>query len=237
MKVNNKSKIDKPRKIKVTFLLDNSNLWFEKPLKKYNFKLGDKYKFSISKNYKLVKKQDIVFPLSYTKILPEKFLDENKLVLIVHPSKLPKNKGFAPLQYQLLKNKKKIHISLIKAVNEVDAGPICLQDYFYMNGTELSDDIRKKQGVAFLGIIKKFLIKYPNISFKKQIGKSTFNKRRYPKDSELNINKTIKEQFNHLRINDNQTHPSFFVYKNTKYVIKIHKEKIKLLRNKGVSEI
>ena len=39
----------------------------------------------------------------------------------------------------------------------------------------------------------------------------------------LDINKTIKEQFNHLRINDNVNFPSFFIYKKIKYFIKIYK--------------
>ena len=82
-----------------------------------------------------------------------------------------------------------------------------------LNGTELSDEIRNIQGKQFLNIIKKFLIKYPNIKSKKQIGKGNFNKRRYSKDSQLDINKTIKQQFNHLRINDNELYPSFFYYK------------------------
>ena len=94
-----------------------------------------------------------------------------------------------------------------------------------LDGTELSDEIRYIQGLQILKIINKFLIKYPNVKSKKQSGKSNFNKRRYPKDSELNINKTIKQQFNHLRINDNELYPSFFYFKNQKYIIKIFKEK------------
>ena len=57
------------------------------------------------------------------------------------------------------------------------------------------------------------------------MGKSNFNEKRYPKDSQLNINKTIKEQFNHLRINDNKLYPSYFIYKGHKYIINILKEK------------
>ena len=60
--------------------------------------------------------------------------------------------------------------------------------------------------------------------FKKQNGKSSFNKRRTKKDSEININKSIKSQFNLLRICDNNKYPAFFKYRNTKYVIKIYKE-------------
>ncbi len=213
------------KKYKITFLLDRSNLWFEKQLKNFDFNLDSKYIFKISKNHNNIKSQNIVFPLSYTKILPESFLQKNDLVLIAHPSKLPKDKGFAPLQYQVLENKNKINIFLIKAVKKVDAGPIYLQNSFILNGTELSDEIRNIQGLQFLKIIKDFLIKYPNIKSKKQNGKSNFNKRRFPKDSQLSINQTIKKQFNHLRINDNKLYPSFFFFKGQKYIIKIYKEK------------
>ncbi len=87
------------KKYKVTFLLDKSNLWFEKQLKNYDFRLNNKFIFKISKNPNNIKNQNIVFALSFTKILPESFLQKNDLVLIAHPSKLPKDKGFAPLQY------------------------------------------------------------------------------------------------------------------------------------------
>ena len=211
-------------KYKVTFLLDKSNLWFEKQLRNYDFKLDSKYIFKVSKSPNNIKNQNIVFPLSYTRILPESFLQKNELVLIAHPSKLPKDKGFAPLQYQILKNKNKIYMSLIKAAKEVDAGPIYFQNSFILNGTELSDEIRSIQGIQFLNIIKKFLIKYPKVKSKKQIGKGNFNKRRYPKDSQLDVNKTIKKQFNLLRINNNKLYPSFFYFKGHKYIIKIFKE-------------
>ena len=213
------------KKYKVTFLLDKSNLWFEKQLRNYDFKLNNRYIFNISKNLNNIKNQNIVFPLSYTRILPKSFLQKNELVLIAHLSKLPKDKGFAPLQYQILRNKNKIYMSLIKAVKEIDAGPIYFQNSFILNGTELSDEIRNIQGMQILNIIKKFLIKYPKVKSKKQIGKGNFNKRRYPKDSQLDVNKTIKQQFNHLRINDNELYPSFFYYKGQKYIIKIYKEK------------
>jgi len=211
------------KKYKVTFLLDKSNLWIEKKIRNFDFKLGDKYLFKISKNHNYISNQDIVFPLSYTKILPEIFLKKNNLVLVAHPSKLPKDKGFAPLQHQILMNKKKFYMTLIGASKKVDAGKIYFQNSFILKGTELSDEIRDIQGNQVLKIIKKLLIKYPNIKSKKQAGKSNFNKRRYPKDSQLNINKTIKQQFNHLRINDNKLYPSYFIFKGCKYIIKVFK--------------
>ena len=117
------------KKYKVTFLLDKSNLWFEKQLKNYDFKLNNKYIFKISKNPNNIKNQNIVFPLSYTRILSESFLQKNELVLIAHSSKLLKDRGFAPLQHQILRNKNKVYMSLIKAVKDA-SGCFILFDLF-----------------------------------------------------------------------------------------------------------
>ena len=39
---------------------------------------------------------------------------------------------------------------------------------------------------------------------------------------ELNVSKTIKEQFNLLRVCDNERYPAFFYLNNKKYIIKIY---------------
>ena len=212
------------KKYKVTFLLDNSNLWIENYLKNENFKYSNKYIFKITKKQNSIRGQDIVFPLSYTKILPDDFLNKNKLTLIVHPSKLPRDKGFAPVQYQVLKKKNKIFVSLIKAEKEVDSGNIYLREYFLLKGYELSDEIRKMQAKAVFNIIKSFLNKYPKLQNTTQTGQSNFNLRRTPSHSELNINKTIKSQFNLLRICDNNLYPAFFYHKKKKYILKIFRD-------------
>ena len=211
-------------KYKVTILIDPNNSWIEEFAKKikYNKK---KYIVKFSKSSFHVSNQDIVLVLSYTKILKSNFLKKNKLVLIAHPSNLPRNKGFAPVQNQMLKNKKKIIFSLIKAEKNVDSGPICLKIPFYLDGLELYDEFRQKQGEAVIKLIQKFFKKYPKVKFKPQIGKSTFNKKRTNKDYEINIFKNIKSQFNILRICNNDFYPAYFVYKKQKFILKIYKNK------------
>ena len=171
-------RLKKNKKFKVSFLLDKSNNWFEKYLVKFNFNLKKKYTFKIKKNLNDIKKQDIVFVLSYTKILPESFLLKNKLSIIVHCSKLPKDKRFSPVQHQVIRGKNIIDISLLEVVKKADSGDIYLRDKYKLNTTDFYSEIREKQAKAALKIIKKFLIKYPNVNKKKQIGKSSFNKRR-----------------------------------------------------------
>ena len=54
------------------------------------------------------------------------------------------------------------------------------------------------------------------------IGKGSYYKKRLPKDSELDIEKSIKKNFNLLRVVDNERYPSFFYYKGKNFIIKIY---------------
>lgn len=217
------SQSKKRKKFKITFLLDKSNNPIEKYLLKFNFNLNKKYIFKVVKNPNSIINQDIVFVLNYTKILSEKFLLKNKLNIVVHASKLPKDKGFSPVQNQVLRGKNIVDIALIEMVKKVDSGDIFLKDKFKLKHTDLIQEIKEKQAFASLKIIKKFLLKYPNVQKQKQVGKESFNKRRNFWSNKLDINKSIKSQMNIFRIGDNENYPCFFEYKKKIFKLKIYK--------------
>ena len=75
-------------------------------------------------------------------------------------------------------------------------------------------------------LIKKFLSKYPKIRGTSQFGKPSFNEKRNSNHSELDINKSIKDQFNLMRISDNEKYPAFFNFRNNKYILKIYKNNL-----------
>lgn len=163
---------------KICFLIDIDNNWLLGHCKNYKNKHKNK-DIKIHYNFKKVKNYDYVFVLGYTKILPKIFIEKNKLVMVIHESNLPKGKGFSPLQWQILKNKNKIKINLIKLESKVDSGDIILTDDLKLNGTELYDEIRKKQAEVTLKLIDKFLSQKINC-YKKQRGKETFFRKRSP---------------------------------------------------------
>lgn len=208
---------------KICFLFDSKNNWLKNKIKK-NFKNNYKYRFSFFENFKTIKNYDVVFILGYTKILKTNFLKNNKLNLVIHESNLPKGKGFAPVQWQILDNKNKIPICIVEAKSKFDSGDIYLKKYFSIKSTDLYDQIRESQGKATINIIKDFLNYYPKVKSKPQKGKSTYFKKREKKNSEISINKSLKSQFNNLRISNNQSWPSFFYFKGVKYILKIDKE-------------
>ena len=107
--------------------------------------------------------------------------------------------------------------------DEIDAGQIYLQDYLEFDGTELLTEIKHKQGKKTNEIIKLFIETYPNIRGIEQIGEESLYSRRKPEDSELDIHKTINDQFNLLRVCDNIKYPAFFIKNGVKYYLNIEK--------------
>ena len=137
------------KKINITFLLDKNNSWIEKFIRDKFKKKFKKYNFSFSKNFRNIKKQNIVFILGYMKILPENFLKRNIMNLVVHESDLPKGKGFAPVQWQILQKKNKIPICLLDANNKADSGDIYEKSFIKLKGYELNGEIRKYQACNY----------------------------------------------------------------------------------------
>jgi len=165
---------------------------------------------------------DIVFILSYHSIIQEEYLKKNKHNIVVHASDLPQGKGWAPMFWQILEGKNDIVFSMFEAGRGVDDGEIYMKKTLHLNGTELNDELRFKQAEFIIEMCLDFLKNYEQCKIPRvQMGKESFYMKRGPKDSLLDIHKTIEDQFNLLRIVDNENYPAFFYIKNKKYILKI----------------
>lgn len=172
-------------------------------------------------------KSDFTFFLSCEKKIKKEYLELSQNNLLVHESDLPNGRGWSPLTYQILDGNRIIPIALLKVANTIDAGDICLVDYMHFKGNELIDEIRKVQVSYTTNLILNYLKNYNSITCKKQFGKPTYYKRRSKSDSELDITKSIEDQFNLLRVVDNSRYPAFFYIQGEKYIIEIYKEESK----------
>ncbi len=175
------------------------------------------------------KAQDItpgwtVFILGCIHIIPKAILSRNQHNLVVHESALPQGKGFSPMSWQILSGINKIPVCLIEAAEEIDAGDIWLTDTIHLNGNELHYQWRNLQGEKTIELCLKFIKNYHCLKPQKQQGNASFYPRRTPKDSQLDINKSIKEQFNLLRVVDNEKYPAFFEYNGQRFKLMITKD-------------
>ena len=170
---------------------------------------------------------DILFILSYHNIIPQEFLDKNKHNIVIHASALPKGKGWAPLFWQVLEGKKKIPFSMFEASNGVDNGNIYMQKTLKLTGYELNEELREKQANHTIDMCLEFINNYDKYKIPTpQSGDETFYKKRTSQDSKLDIDKTIKEQFNLLRIVNNDEYPAFFEIDGHRYILKIELDKM-----------
>lgn len=145
--------------------------------------------------------------------------------LVVHESDLPHGRGWSPLTWQVLEGKSRIPVTMLEGVEGVDAGVVYLQEWFELTGHELIDELRVKQAEASLALCRRFVDQYPSVIEQGRIqeGEPTWYSRRTEKDSELNPDKSVLEQFNLLRVVDNERYPAFFIYRGWRYKLAIEK--------------
>lgn len=207
--------------MKVQVLVDNPNSWIIPHAKKLvNFLKESGHETNLIHKHVEVIEGDILCLLGCEKIF--KALDKNKHNLVVHESDLPKGKGWSPLTWQILEGKNEIPITLFEAAEGVDSGVIYFQDTIHLEGNELNYEIKNKQGEVTNDLIIKFINSYPNVTGKEQKGEESFYPKRTPKDSELDIHKSIEEQFNLLRVCDNERYPAWFEINGKRYILKIY---------------
>jgi len=209
--------------MRITILIDNPKSWyftFGISLMEQLQSLG--HKVEIVERAKDIQRGDIALFLSCEKIVKNEVLERNGYNLVVHSSDLPEGKGWSPLTYQILEGKHEIVSTLFEAVGKIDAGDIYARATMTFGGDELLDEMHQVQGIMVNEMVLDF-VNHP-IEGIAQVGEGSFYEKRTPKDSELDIDKTIAEQFNLLRVVDNDKYPAFFYHRGCKYILHITKE-------------
>lgn len=205
-------------------ILTTKKQWFESYAGVLSKKLGN---ISIYTNHEsLLQNHDIVFILSYHQIIPKEILEKSKHNIVIHGSLLPKGKGWAPLFWQVLEGKKIISFTMFEAREGADDGDIYMRKNLKLSGYELNEELREKQAELTIEMCLEFVNNYEKYKTpSKQSGDESFYVKRNKEDSELDVNKTIKEQFNLLRIVNNNEYPAFFEFDGNRYILKIELDK------------
>ena len=184
-----------------------------------------KFKISrvIHEASKINKKYDICLILSYYKKIKPIYLNRCKHNLVVHESNLPNGKGFSPLYWQILNNKTNITFTLFECSNKIDGGNYYIKKKFKFSSHLLYEQIKQRQMTCALNLINIFIRLKKNNKLKLyyQKGKESFYRKFRETDSKIDIDKSIKSQIGKLRTRNNELFPSYFIYKNKKFKLKI----------------
>ncbi len=170
---------------------------------------------------------DIGIVVAYGKIIPKRFLELPKFGFInIHASLLPKWRGAAPIQRSIMNLDKETGVSIMKIVEELDAGPIMHQDKIKINeniDTKILSKLLSQLGArSLMKAINK--IENGNANYNEQNhNKATYAKKISKKEAEINWNEDAKKVL--AKINGLNPNPgAWFKYKNERY--KVWKAKI-----------
>lgn len=166
---------------------------------------------------------NIAFYLSCMKLMPPSVLARNRLNIVVHASALPKGRGFSPVVWQVLEGADIIPVTMIEAAAGADTGPVLMTDAVHLAGHELNDEIREKLGKTIVDMCLRLIrADCPPVGTD-QAGEPSWYPRRRPEDSRIDPSRTIAEQFDLLRVVDNDRYPAYFDHRGRRYVLRIAK--------------
>ena len=142
---------------------------------------------------------DLIILWNIRTVLKE--LPNTSNIVVFHSSDLPKGRGWAPIYYAIANSQQKHTITAILASEKVDSGDIICKGTFSILKSYLADDLRKLDEIVCFVMAKKILDKFQGrkIIGYPQVGSATYNKRRYPEDSKIDITKSLSELIPHIK--------------------------------------
>ena len=167
--------------------------------------------------------------LSCGRLLSAEQLALHRHNLVVHESALPQGQGWSPMTWQILEGTSGIPITLFEATAALDAGPIYLQQQIALQGHELVEDWRTLQAQATLELCLAWFDRYREVvaAAQPQQGEASHYRRRRPADSQLDPESSLAEQFNLLRVVDNQRYPAFVHWRGRRFVLQVQPEPLR----------
>ena len=167
-------------------------------------------------------KPDIVVVIAYGRIIPKRFLSLARYGFVnVHASLLPKWRGAAPIQRSIMNLDSETGISIMKIVEELDAGPVMHQDKIKISenvdGLTLSKVLSKLGAKSIIDAISK--IEKGEAKFQEQNhSEATYAKKISKTEGEIQWHENAKKVL--AKINGLNPNPgAWFQYKNERYKI------------------
>ncbi|NQY86537.1 MAG: UDP-glucuronic acid dehydrogenase [Colwellia sp.] len=166
---------------------------------------------------------DFLFLISCSEFVKKNIRDRFNHTLVLHASDLPHGRGWSPHIWEILNGAQYITLTLLEAADSIDSGKIWVKEQIPLAGSELLEEINTLLFTAEIKLIEFAINQYVDITPAVQplnISPSYYPKRN-PKDSRIDINKTLDSQFNLLRVCDNERFPAFFERNGYHYAVKI----------------
>lgn len=183
------------------------------------------HEVSLLQNKNQLSGGDLLFLVSCSEIINESDRRKFQATLVLHASDLPKGRGWSPHIWEIVNGSESITLSLLEAEDKVDSGRIWGKHQISIPKDALWDEINQLLFTAEIDLIDWSVKNFRKLSPEQQKDseQATYYPKRTPRDSELDPNKTIAEQFDKIRVSDPGRFPAFFKLYGKKYKLTLEK--------------
>jgi len=168
---------------------------------------------------------DILVSCGFSYIIDKSIISKAKYAINVHPTLLPKYRGYRSGPYILINGEKQSGVTIHFISEEMDKGDIILQKSFEVTPFDTSKSVyRKARGIEpklLYEVIQLLKTGKHKVILQNEKEASTYNYLRTPKDSEIDWNKSLRELYNEIRACDPVDYPAFFFVDGQKVCIKL----------------
>jgi methionyl-tRNA formyltransferase len=168
---------------------------------------------------------DLLFLVSCAEFIRISDRQVYRFTLVLHASDLPIGRGWSPHVWEIINGAEQITVTLLEAADQIDSGCIWKKITFPIPKHFLWDEINNLIFAAEIELIDLAVRGVLDINPEPQAANinPTYLRRRTPKDSELNPDLSITEQFDLIRICDPDRYPAYFI---------LHGQRFKLILEK-----
>jgi methionyl-tRNA formyltransferase len=167
---------------------------------------------------------DILFLISCSSIVSETDRSKFNKTLVIHASDLPTGRGWSPHVWEIINGATEVTLSLLEVEDKVDTGDIWKKIKINIPKTALYDEINQLIFNAELNLMSFAVSNCENVKPNRQLEADvSYWPKRLPRDSEVDINKGLDEQFDLIRVCDPDRFPAFFYKDGKRFNITIKK--------------
>jgi methionyl-tRNA formyltransferase len=201
------------------------NSSYQHPVNKYLHQFIEEFKddneITLHRNISELTGGKILFLISCEQKIPSVVLRKFQRTLILHASDLPQGRGWSPHIWEILNGSQQITISMIDASEKIDGGCVYQKRKIEIPKSALWDEINDLLFSTEISLMKYAIEHFDKLESVPQDTSinATYYRKRVPRDSELDVKKSIQEQFDLMRICDAERYPAYFELNGQKYKI------------------
>lgn len=168
---------------------------------------------------------ELLFLISCSQIIDSQDRAKYSHTLVLHASDLPRGRGWSPYIWEIINGANKITVTLLEAEDEIDSGRVWGKRQLPLTPDMLWYEINAQLFAAELELVDYAIANYSTIKPEEQTStiEPSYYPKRTPKDSQIDPQKSIAEQFNTIRVCDPKRFPAYFELHGQRYNIILEK--------------